>query len=170
MNHSSIVSSFRRRAVQNRFWLLSGLALGLLLLAILGFGLAARVPPPEVAGNTPPLIAESPSAVREASREAPVLGVVVDARLRVLHVETGSAAEEAGIRAGDVLVSLGSTSLTGPGAGKGLVWQAMRAGQTMNVALVRDGRSLAVTAQPRPPKRWRGMPTPTFVPYDQYYF
>jgi len=116
---------------------------------------------------------ENPQVAREATREAPVLGVVVDSKMRVLQVEAGSAAQDVGIRPGDILVSLGGAALTDVSTGKGLIWQATRAAQTSPVALpvvlTRSGQPLTVTAQLKPPKRWRGMPTPTAVPYDEYY-
>lgn len=101
-------------------------------------------------------------------REAPVLGVVIDGRMRVLHVEAG------GVQPGDLLIALGGAALTSPGVGKETIWRAAQAAPATTVSLplmlVRDGQTLTVTAQLRPPKRWSGMPTPTAVPYDEYYF
>jgi len=117
--------------------------------------------------------AENPQVAREATREAPVLGVVVDSKMRVLQVEAGGAAEKVGIRAGDLLVALGGTELTSPSTGKSLIGRAALAAQgspvALPVALTRKGQPLTVTAQLKPPQRRSGMPTPTAVPYDEYY-
>ncbi len=155
-------------------WLFPALCIGLILAAILVIALVLNSTRNSAGVPAAASATVHSGVAREPVREAPVLGVVVDSKMRVLHVEAGGAAEGVGIRAGDVLVSLGGTALTEPGAGKSLIWQALRSAPSSSVALpvvlTRNGQPLTVTAQLKPPKRWSGMPTPTAVPYDEYYF
>ena len=147
---------------------------GLTLTALLIIGLVSQ--PAQNDANIPAaagVATGNPQMVSESVQEAPVLGVVVDGNMRVLQVEAGGAAEKVGIRAGNLLVALGGTALTSPSAGKNLIGRAALAAQgspvTLPVALTRNGQPLTVTAQLKPPQRRSGMPTPTAVPYDEYY-
>jgi hypothetical protein len=101
-------------------------------------GISTAYPAPE---NTAAEISAAYPAPLDNGRSAPtlavlfparVLGLVIDGDMRVLHVESGGSAEQAGIMAGDVLDTIDDISLAsnmaqakeiiyGSGAGQKLV-------------------------------------------------
>ena len=95
----------------------------------------------------------------EGDRRA-VLGVQIDnapnkAGARVMRVSPGGAAEEAGLRDGDVIVSVDGKSLAGSNsAGQALVEQmrTVKADQKVKVRVLRDGKNkdFTVTARAMP--------------------
>jgi membrane-associated protease RseP (regulator of RpoE activity) len=111
----------------------------------------------------------------EWSEPAPVLGVVVDRNLKVIDVESGSAAEKAGVQRGDVLKKLDSTILTSPVVAMNTARQKIQSkpGQKIDVMLQRGGQDILLQVLPAPPVS-RGTfdhpaPTPTAVPaHDGY--
>jgi len=93
----------------------------------------------------------------EGDRRA-VLGVQIDnapnkAGARVKHVSPGGAAEEAGLRDGDVIVSVDGKSLAGSSsAGQALVEQmrSVKPDQKVKVRVLRDGKNRDFTVVARP--------------------
>jgi S1-C subfamily serine protease len=139
----------------------------IVLLAALLTGCASQPP----ATNSSSL-ASSGSIVLYA---APVIGLTLNQDLRVLDVQPGSAAEQAGIQRGDVLAKIGTTPLEAgiPSATLlGLVQDliAAQAHQAVQLTVVRDGQEIAVAVQPTAPNGTPNQPTPTAVPANQVYF
>ncbi len=88
-------------------------------------------------------------------RAGPVEGVIVRG------VTPGSAAEEAGLRAGDVLTAINDESLgaaTEAEANDRLLgfMSGVKAGDTLDVQYLREGDSRKVTVEPRPGFAWSG--------------
>jgi len=87
-----------------------------------------------------------------------VLGVQIDnasgkAGARVMHVSPGGAAEEAGIRDGDVIVSIDGKSIVGSSsAGQAVVDQmrGVKPDQKVKVRVLRDGKNKDFTVVARP--------------------
>ena len=87
-----------------------------------------------------------------------VLGVQIDnagdkAGARVLRVSPGGPAEEAGLRDGDVIVSLDGKSIAGSGnAGRALVEQmrSVKPEQKVKVRVLRDGKNKDFVVVARP--------------------
>jgi membrane-associated protease RseP (regulator of RpoE activity) len=77
----------------------------------------------------------------------------------VARVEPGSAAQEAGIQVGDVIVEAGGEAVETP---RDLVWQALRApeGEPLALVLLRNGERLEAPVVPR------GRPRPPFWEQD----
>jgi S1-C subfamily serine protease len=107
----------------------------------------------------------------EGAMPAPNLGITTDGQLVVVAVEPGSAAQQAGITRGDVLVSLDNHPITAAS------YMDIRrriagvpAGQTLPMVVQRAGQvvSLRVTFAPPPPRP--NQPTATAVPPSQFYF
>jgi len=96
--------------------------------------------------------------INDAGGRRAVLGVQIDnasdkAGARVMRVSPGGAAEEAGLRDGDVIVSLDGKSFAGnTNAGKALVEQmrTVKPDQKVKVRVLRDGKNkdFVVTARP----------------------
>lgn len=89
-----------------------------------------------------------------------IIGVQLDVTgakegARVLGVSPGGPAAEAGIRTGDVIVSLNGTDLEGEEASRQAVkiLRDVKPDSKVNVRILRDGKSkdFTVTARPRPP-------------------
>jgi membrane-associated protease RseP (regulator of RpoE activity) len=99
----------------------------------------------------------------------PVLGVVVDQQLRVVAVTTGSAADQAGLQPGDIIMRVNSTAISSAAAGKQLIRQA-RAGQQIVLTVELDGQTLIVPVQPAAPRGQPGQATPTPIPDGLDYF
>lgn len=76
---------------------------------------------------------------------------------RIERIEPGSAAEDGGLRRGDVLVALAGEVVREPGDVIRRIG-AMRAGATVEIGVLRDGERLtrAVVLKPRPPDRGEG--------------
>jgi C-terminal processing protease CtpA/Prc len=87
-----------------------------------------------------------------------VLGVQIDngsgkTGARVMHVSPGGAAEEAGLRDGDVIVSIDGKSIAGSGnAGQALVEQmrSVKPDQKVKVRVLRDGKNKDFVVVARP--------------------
>ena len=104
------------------------------------------------------------------SAAAPVLGVVVDKNARVIELESGSAAETAGIARGDVLKMVDNVPVTS-GVDAMLKYRARSGGgKTLSLVFDREGKEITLQALPTPPEARAGQPTPTPLPPDQYYF
>lgn len=104
--------------------------------------------------DTDPRIAE----LRRSAITRPVLGVVLasddDAGVRVSAVTPGGAADEAGLRAGDRLVSIGGTPILGSSAQLRLenarkLARALEADTPAAIGYERDGRRASVQATPK---------------------
>lgn len=108
---------------------------------------------------------------------APVLGVVVDARLQVLHVEPWHAGALAGIQRGDELMSLGTETPRSAEDAKRLFRQ-VAPGDTLPITVRRGGREVGLTvrvgavdeARRREAQASRPPATPTWVPFELAYF
>ena len=86
--------------------------------------------------NTP-IQLQASAVVRTGHREG----------LRVVEVLTGSPAERAGLRAGDVLLSVGTTSVSNAESLQKLLF-AEAIGAPLDLAVLRDGAELHVVAVP----------------------
>jgi len=101
---------------------------------------------------------------------APVLGIVIDLNGKILHIETNSAAEAAGLQRGDIVQSI-----------TGLNVRADRfreiaskvhntpAGNLINVIVERNNAVTELKVSPKSPVGTSNQPTPTAVPQDEYY-
>lgn len=76
----------------------------------------------------------------------PILGVVVDAGLRVLTVDSGGAAERAGIRTGDALTALNGVSFIVATDVRPALAAALKAHpeRSLQISLTRAGRTVVV--------------------------
>ena len=88
--------------------------------------------------------------------ERPFLGIVIapgDAKgIRVARVTSGGGAEDAGIRAEDLIVRINDTDLTGSSTPIALLQEMLdevEAGDTVTVGVLRDGAPLAVEVTPQ---------------------
>jgi C-terminal processing protease CtpA/Prc len=96
------------------------------------------------------------------ANRGPVLGVSIGGGnkdpvegVEVLGVTPGGAAEEAGIRAGDVITSINGESLTADSGDEATTklldfMQGVEAGDELDIEYLRNGRSDKVTVTPRP--------------------
>jgi regulator of sigma E protease len=88
----------------------------------------------------------------------PIDGLSIDARIetlaampplwepRIATVQTGSAADDAGIRPGDIVLSIGADTVTGWASMVGVLRES--AGDTLTLRILRDGEILTLTAVP----------------------
>ncbi len=97
-------------------------------------------------------------------RAAPVLGLVVDKRLRVVDVDPGGVGEQAGVQRGDVLLVIDGVTIASSAGAKQLVNQAFAKQQSVQVVVVRAGQQLTLTGAPANRTTRPGQPTPTAVP------
>ena len=113
------------------------------------------------------------TVVINGSRRA-VLGVQIDnasdkAGARVMHVSPGGAAEEAGLRNGDVIVAIDGKSIAGSSsAGQAVVdrMRSVKPDQKVKVRVLRDGKNkdFVVTARPMMfGQRMLAMPRPDMI-------
>jgi S1-C subfamily serine protease len=136
-------------------------------------------------GSPPPASFESRVAtptgnIREVSftlEPAPQFGLVLDKEMRVIDVEEGGAADEAGVWVGDVLTALNGDplssldSLAEVGAAfravgeRALLPEAAPASVTVRRGGSEETIEIVPAASPARP----GQPTPTAVPADQQY-
>jgi type II secretory pathway component PulC len=97
------------------------------------------------------------------ANQGPVLGVTVGAPndgnpvegVEVLGVTPGGAAEEAGLRAGDVITSINDESLTAANSERATemlleFMQGVEEGDELDIEYLRNGKSETVEVQPRP--------------------
>jgi S1-C subfamily serine protease len=103
-------------------------------------------------------------------RGAPELGLVVDQRMKVLHVEAGSAAERAGIQRDDVLEAIEGVPVNAPDKAAKQKISGSQPGQKLHIRLQRKGKAMELDAISSPPPSHSGQPTPTPVlaPADYY--
>jgi S1-C subfamily serine protease len=111
----------------------------------------------------------APTSFADQVLAAPALGVVVDQNLRVVDVESGSAAAAAGIRQGDVLEAIGGNPVNTSAKAVGS-FRAAQVGDTLAVAVARGGQSLTLRVKVAHRIGHPGQPTPTAVPVDKHYF
>lgn len=104
------------------------------------------------------------------SYPAPALGVTIDGNFQVLDIKKGSAAEQAGIQIGDVLLSLnGKTDL--PLGEWNEIHARMEVGQEYEVTVQRGDETITLTVIARrdPPAAIPPGTTPTPIPQGQFY-
>ncbi len=131
---------------------------GMARIADLGARVAARI-----AEGPRPVFAQGPASARRSARAAPpdraggaFLGIAADTRagwdgVRLGSVVPGSAAEKAGLRAGDVLVRLADTGLHGFADLRAKL-DRRRPGETLWLVYLREGldHATSVTLDARP--------------------
>jgi len=105
--------------------------------------------------------------VPEATYPANNLGVVVDENSAVLHIEPGSAAEEADLQVGDTLIALDGVQFQ-PNPDE--VKEIIRSREQAQLRVRRDGEEIEIEIVPAPPPPRPDMPTPTPVMPPQNYF
>jgi C-terminal processing protease CtpA/Prc len=92
-----------------------------------------------------------------------ILGRQTDRGVEIVGVSPDGPAEQAGLRAGDVLVSIGGTDLSGQeGSGRQALYEAMDKvtdGEDVAITVLRDGDPLdfTVTAERREPLAWQSL-------------
>lgn len=120
---------------------------------------------------------------------APILGVVVDRTMQIVHIVPGSAAEQDGLLVGDVLASVAGTPVSTPAQARDLALREIQEqsrpptpGQTPRVdrrpillGVRRNGQVVVLAVTPRPPgappaSTVRSLATPTPVPFEMTYF
>ena len=155
---------------------LSWAALGIVSLALLTLAalLSRRPPAQEASVGIAPITSVGTAPITVASvvissYGAPVLGVVVDRNLRVVGLDAGGAAEQAGIRKGDTITKVNAAPVASSSDGKRIVRQAT-GGQALALTLTRDGQELTISVLPGNREGGPGQPTPTPVPSDLDYF
>lgn len=113
-----------------------------------------------------------PTAVIEYSNVASVFGVILEKNLRVVAVEPNSAAQRAGIQAGDVITTVGRSAVTSSaGAKQAFRRSVTKSGQSISVTVTRNGKAVisAPVVAHSPVRSLKG-PTPTPVPTNLDYF
>lgn len=97
----------------------------------------------------------------------PVLGIVIDKDMRIVHVEAKGAAERAGIQKGDIVEVLDGTLATTQRELVRQIIQEARAGQQHTIRVKRAGKSVDMLIVPAPPvPNSQATPTPVLPPYD----
>jgi S1-C subfamily serine protease len=104
-----------------------------------------------------------------ASYPSSVLGVVIDPAGKVLYVEPGSAAEQAGISRNDLLQKVNNLSVNSARQQVRSAVQAAKPGQSLIVMLQRNGNEFILNVKPSPPASRSGMVTATPVPTSDDY-
>ncbi len=107
------------------------------------------------------------SCALQGDYPAPALGVLVDGNLAVVELLPGSAAERAGVQAGDVLVALNGNAYASVDDWRAQV-SRIDVGHDYDLEIRRGGQVLTLrvtSARPPPPRRTPGV-TPTAVPTD----
>jgi S1-C subfamily serine protease len=137
-------------------------------------GFAALVAGIVIAVALPALVSKSPVETQGQmlvlqSEAAPQLGLVVDKNLRVIDVVKGGAADRAGVKKGDTLMSINAQRLaTAAGAKK--AFNRLAASKSVSLTVKRGSKELTVDIAPLVPQGISGGPTPTAVPSDMIYF
>ena len=100
---------------------------------------------------------------------APVLGVVVDADMHVLHVEAQSAAQQAGIQTGDIFKTFNGLALPeySEQLSEALLLNRSETAE-IEIGLIRDDQSVTVVVIPSAmvPQNGLQTPTPVLAPND----
>ncbi|MFN8476790.1 MAG: PDZ domain-containing protein [Kouleothrix sp.] len=100
---------------------------------------------------------------------APVLGIVADAQLHIIDIEPGSAAEQAGLQRGDVIVALGQqAAISLEQLRRAIV--ALAPQQAVDLTFRREGAEHRVRMMPAAPAPRASSATPTPMPGNMYYF
>jgi S1-C subfamily serine protease len=109
------------------------------------------------------------SCALQGDYPAPALGVLIDYQLTVVDVLKGSAAERAGVQAGDVLIALNGTAYASVDDWRAKV-SAIDTGKDYDLKIQRGGQAmtLRVTSAPYPPNDSPAGVTPTVIPTDIY--
>lgn len=110
----------------------------------------------------------SSQPIESASMPAPVLGIVVDQNMAVLHVEPGSAAEKIGIQRGDLIEAVEGMVVA---TNRDTVRQAIRTakrGQKLLLKVRRAGVEVMFEVVPSSPVARPNQltPTPVLLPQD----
>jgi C-terminal processing protease CtpA/Prc len=117
----------------------------------------------ELTSERLPKLEEMERRVEFINSDKPRLGVTIGDEkgsgpvegVRIMAVTPGSAAEEAGLRAGDVLTSVNDESLSADGADEAArllvdFMEGVKAGDVLKVEYLRDGKVGSVEVEPRP--------------------
>lgn len=104
-----------------------------------------------------------------ASYPSAVFGVVIDQNGKVLYVEPGSAAEQAGIARGDVLEDVNNQAVNSEREQVRTTIRESIKDHVLIVKLKRNGNEVLLNVKPSPPAPRPGMATPTPVPASEDY-
>lgn len=133
------------------------------------------VPPPAVTNTagptaTPDLSAGQMITTVNTDYVSDVLGVVVDAQMKVLHVEVASAAEKAGIQVGDILDTLDATAFVKDREKVRAKIIEPKPNKKLKLKFKRADKALEVDVSPAPPNPQPVEGTGTPVPTPEDYF
>jgi membrane-associated protease RseP (regulator of RpoE activity) len=120
-------------------------------------------------GPIRPPVADEPAILVASVMPADELGIVVDEQNEVLQVEVGSAAEQAGIQAGDLLETLDDISFNEKDKVKEKI-RDPKEGKKFTVKLKRNDEVITLDISPAPRRPHVDAPTPTPVLAPQDYF
>lgn len=112
---------------------------------------------------------ETPVAIF-ASYPAAVLGIVVAETGEIVYVEPGSAAEQAGLLAGDILEVINDISVVANRENVRSIIRGTPKDQVLVLRLKRNGKAMMLNVTPTPPIPRPGMATPTPVLFPLDYF
>lgn len=132
----------------------------LLVLALIGCGVTACG-----SAQTPPQSAFPGATIATLAGEAaaaPVLGVVIDDTNRILHVEPGSAADQAGFHINDILVSVDGVSFQSQQAQAKELLHTSQSAHSIDVD--RAGSRITIPVMPAAPHFSEPTPTPVLPP------
>ena len=103
-----------------------------------------------------------------ASYPAPVLGVVIDEVGKVIYVEPGSAAKEAGITRDDILETVNGVSVNLERENVRRMVRETSSDRFLKVKLNRKGSEIGISVKPTPPipRTDKATPTPVSPPFD----
>jgi S1-C subfamily serine protease len=103
-----------------------------------------------------------------SSYPAPVLGVVIDEFGKVINVEPGSAAEEAGITRDDILETVNGVSVNLERENVRRMVRETSSDRFLRVKLNRKGSEIEISVKPTPPtpRTDKAIPTPVSPPFD----
>lgn len=112
----------------------------------------------------------TPEIIMDFIMPADVIGVIVDENIKVLEVESRSAAELAGVQVGDVLDSLEGISFKDREKVKAKIHEPMD-GKRFKLKLRRNDENIEVDISPAPPAfvpAGNNTPTPVLPPQDYF--
>lgn len=117
----------------------------------------------------------SPTATSEAGvttvidYAAPELGIVVDSQLKIIQIESKSAAEQGGLQKGDVLEMVNDIQIIHP-SNAFRAFHARKPSQKTTLVILRGGKEITLEILPTSRSGSPGALTPTPVPPDMTYF